>query len=63
MKKQPEKKLYVVRKYILAYSLKEAIELEQKHVVDDCWWDDDHKKSTGNKLESAIGFTVEDDEV
>ena len=61
MKKQPEKKLFVVRKYIEALSLKEAISKERTTPVSEIWIDDDWKKAQGSKT-SAIGFSLPDDE-
>jgi len=37
-------KLFVVRKYIYAKSVKEAIKKDKTKEVDDCWVDDDWKK-------------------
>ena len=39
------KKLFVIRKYVLARSAKEAIRAERKAPVDDVWLDDDWKKA------------------
>lgn len=62
MKKQ--KKLFVVRKFISAFSAKHAISLDRKTPVDDVWVDDEWKKRNINNLEPAIGFLTEteDDE-
>lgn len=51
MNKKPQK-LYIVRKYIMATSVKDAIRKDKKEPVDDCWLDDDYKK----QLTSAVGF-------
>lgn len=39
------KKLYVVRKYIVASSAQEAIKLESRCPVDDVWVDEDFKRA------------------
>ena len=45
-----KKKLYIIRKYILARSAAEAIALDKKRPVDDCWLDEDFKKMNTNKI-------------
>lgn len=40
-----QKKLYVVRKYIMATNAREAISLERTHAVDEAYVDDDWKKA------------------
>lgn len=56
-KKKNNKQLYIVRKYIWAKSAPEAIKLERKVPVQDCWIDDEWKKSS-NAPKDAIGFYV-----
>ena len=52
-------KMYIVRKYIKAKDLKQAIRLEPKTPIHDCWIDSEWKEQ---HLADAIGFThVEDD--
>jgi hypothetical protein len=54
MKKHTEKpKMYIVRKYIKARNVKEALRKEPKVEVHDLWIDD---KWSENELPSAIGF-------
>lgn len=48
------KKLFVVRKYIMAKDSLEAIKLEKKAPVDDVWVDDEWRKSNFPVCE---GFT------
>lgn len=60
MKKKPQK-LFIVKKYIMASSAHEALKKERRVRPDDVWVDDEWKKEKGNRLESAIGFTVEHD--
>lgn len=63
MKKTTEKpKMYVVRKYIKAVNLKQALRLEPKTAIHDCWIDNDWRE---NHLAEAIGFNngVSEDEV
>ena len=57
--KKDSKKLFVVRKYIMARDAKEAIRLDRKTHVDDVWVDEEWKKSNKDQLPSAIGFNVE----
>lgn len=52
-------KRFIVRKYILAKSVHEALVKERKVRPDDCYVDDDWKRENPNQLESAIGFTTE----
>lgn len=52
-------KLYVVRKYVRAHSVTEAIRKAAKSPVDDCWVDDDWKKGQISELANAVGFGVE----
>lgn len=49
-------KMYIVRKYIKAKDLKQALRLEPKTAVHDCWIDNDWRPE---HLASAIGFTVD----
>lgn len=51
--KNNDKKLFVVKKYIMAKSASHAIKLDKKTPVDDVWMDEDFKKI----LTSAIGFS------
>lgn len=54
MKKSTEKpKMYVVRKYIKAVDVKQALRKEPKTAVHDLWIDPDWKEK---ELPSAIGF-------
>lgn len=55
-KKQPLKKLYVVRKYVMAKSAKDAIRRERRHTPDDVWLDDEFRKMGAQDRSSAIGF-------
>ena len=48
-------KLFIVRKYIMALSAAEAIRVERKHPVDDCWIDEEWKKENFQK-EGGVGF-------
>lgn len=63
-KKRTEKpKMYIVRKYIKATNLKQAIRLEPKTDIHDCFIDSDWREE---HLPDAIGFSStnspEDDE-
>jgi hypothetical protein len=55
--KQPLKR-YIVRKYIMAKSAKEAFKKDRTHMPDDVWVDDEWKKENQKDLSSAIGFSV-----
>lgn len=57
--KKPINKLFVIKKYIMATSAHDALKKERKVRPDDCWVDEDWKKSQSDprQLESAIGFT------
>lgn len=48
-------KLFVVRKYVRAKNVADALKKERTASVDDVWWDDDDKKSYSQK-QSDIGF-------
>ena len=52
-----EEKLYVVRKYIMATSAKQAILKDRTAPVEDVWVDTDWQKRQTEILTSAIGFT------
>lgn len=58
--KKSTHKLFVVRKYVRARDVAEAVRLEKKQKPDDVWIDDEWKKGRANELASAIGFNVED---
>lgn len=62
MSRNINKKLFVVRKYIMAKDAKEAIKLDRKTKVDDVWVDNDWKRDNKNQLPSAIGFAHYEDE-
>lgn len=54
MKRPKEKdKMYIVRKYIKATNIKQALRLEPKTDVHDCWIDE---KWSDKELAGAIGF-------
>lgn len=48
------KKLFIVRKYIMAKDASEAIKLDKKHPVDDVWVEEDWKR---NNLTNQIGYS------
>jgi len=60
MKKK--KKLFIVRKYISAFSARHAIDLDKKSPVDDVWVDDEWKKNNINQMQPAIGFLTDNNE-
>lgn len=49
-------KLFVVKKYVMASSAKEAIRKERTQFADDVWIDEDWKKGEAKALTDAIGF-------
>ena len=58
-----KQKLFIVRKYIMATSAKQAIIKDKLTPVDDVWIDDEWKKNNPteqNNLQSAIGFKLSD---
>ena len=55
MAKKRENKLYVIRKYVLATSLKDAHKKERRVPIDEIWLDEDWKKSQGGGT-NTIGF-------
>ena len=57
-----QKKRFIVRKYIMAYSAKNAIALDKRSPVDDVWMDEDWKKNNLNQSTEAIGFGVSSEE-
>lgn len=59
--KKSDLKVYVVKKYVRATSIAEAIAKEKKAPVDDCFVDEAWRKNQ-DQLASAIGFHVPDPE-
>lgn len=49
-------KLYVVRKYVKAYSAADALKKEKRMPVDDIYVDDDWRKNQTDNLSEAMGF-------
>lgn len=59
-KRSSEKdKMYIVRKYIKAVDVKQALRLEPKTPVHDLWIDADWRE---DKLADAIGFELDEPE-
>jgi hypothetical protein len=54
--KKNNKKMFVVRKYIMADNAKQAIRLDKTTPVDDVWIDTDFQKRQFEQLAGAIGF-------
>jgi hypothetical protein len=55
------KKIYIIRKYILAEDIHEAISQEASTPIHECYLDEDAVKDlkftlTGEKKESTVGF-------
>lgn len=53
------KKLFIVRKYVMAESVADAVRIEGTRPVDDCFVDDDWKKSQPDNAAAAFGFSAE----
>lgn len=52
-------KLYIIRKYVMAKSIRDAIEKEAGQPVDEAWLDDDFLKQQKDKLakkQGRVGF-------
>ena len=49
-------KLYVIRKYVKAYSAADALKKEKRLPVDDIYVDDDWRKNQSDNLSEAMGF-------
>lgn len=58
---KPKNKLFIVKKYIMAKSAKDAILKDKKTPVDDVWIDEEWKKGNHKELQSAIGFNHYED--
>lgn len=61
MKKKKVKtptKRFIVRKYVMARSVQEALKIEKKTLPDDVWVDEKWKEENPNTLVSAIGFSA-----
>jgi hypothetical protein len=52
------KKLFVVRKYVLAAEVQDAIRREKHQKPDDVWLDDDWKKTHADEPAKEIGFKM-----
>lgn len=49
-------KRYIIRKYIMANSAKEALKKERALEADDVWVDDEWKRLEDERLKTNIGF-------
>lgn len=56
--KKTEQKMYVVRKYIMADSVAQALRKDNKTKPHEVFVDDEWKKGQSNSLASAIGFEI-----
>lgn len=52
-------KLFVIRKYIVASSAKEAISKDKNHPVEDVWVDEEWKKNNPVLTKQDMGFKHE----
>jgi len=51
-----EEKMYVVRKYVMAKTVQEAIKKERKTKIHEVFVDDEWRKSQKDNLAAAIGY-------
>jgi len=58
MMNKKKQKVFVVRKYVMASNAEEALRKEKQVKPDDCWLDDDYKKTMYQDLKPAMGFRV-----
>lgn len=49
-------KMFIVRKYVKALSVSDAIKKEKHHPVDDVFIDDEWRRNKQDNLAAAIGF-------
>jgi len=49
-------KQYIIRKYVMARDVKDALRKERNIKADEAWIDDDWKKNNVEMCESKIGF-------
>jgi hypothetical protein len=52
-------KLYVVKKFIMAKSVKDVIKKEKKTPIDSVWIDDEWSKGNAKNLADAIGYDTQ----
>lgn len=50
------KKLFIVRKYVMAESAQDALRKEKNIKPDDVWIDEEWKKMNEGKLKTPFGF-------
>lgn len=55
--KAPEK-LFIVRKYVKAFSVKDALKKEKDVEIDDIFIDDEWRKNHNDSLSRALGFKI-----
>ncbi len=60
--KRKDEKMFIIKKYVMASSASEAIRKEKNIKPDDCWVDDDWRKSKTDNLAVAIGFQYQGEE-
>lgn len=51
--------MFVVQKYIMAASAKDALKKEKNIPPDECYIDAEWKKGNATKLAGAIGFNID----
>ena len=60
--KKDNLKLFILKKYVMATSASDAIKKDKITPPQDVWIDEDWSKGQKDKLASAIGFQIGDDE-
>lgn len=60
--KKENKVQYIVQKYVMASSLKEALRKEKKTEIHSAWIDKEWIEQTKTQLNPAIGFTTDSEE-
>lgn len=62
MAKKQDLKLFIIRKYVMAKSVQDALRKEKTHLPDDCWIDEEYRRMRTQEKSPAIGFNVTTDE-
>lgn len=56
MKKKNNRKLFILRMYVMARNAREALRIAKTQEFDDVYVSDDWKEGKNNQLAGAIGF-------
>ena len=52
-----DKKRYIIRKYIIATSIGDALKLDRSTQADECWVDPEWLKLQDDQIKGKIGFS------